>query len=247
MTNFIQTQELNGVFTITLNRLEKKNALNTAMYQSLCQHFNHAMATNSIHCVVIQGDNTCFTAGNDLEDFINLSAHDDLVALEFVKVLAKFTKPLVAAVSGPAVGIGTTLLLHCDMVFATNSAKFKLPFTQLGLCPEAGSSYLLPQLLGHNRAFELLVLGDTFNVEKAYELGFINEICDANELLPKAEKCAQIIAQLPSDAVLTSKRLIRKASQAKLDSVIKEEGDEFSRLVQTPECKKILQQFFSAR
>lgn len=244
MTNLIQTQVKSGVLTITLNRLDKKNALNSAMYQALCQHFNYAKATNSIHCVIIQGDNNCFTAGNDLEDFLSLSADDDLVALEFVKVLAEFDKPLIAAVAGAAVGIGTTMLLHCDMVFATECAKFKLPFTQLGLCPEAGSSYLLPQMLGHNRAFELLVLGQTFNTTKAYELGLINEICSADDLLAKADNCGQTIAKLPSDAVLTSKRLIRKASQLKLNNVIAEEGAEFSRLVQTPECKHILQQFF---
>ena len=159
MTDFIITKENNGVFIIILNRFEKKNALNKLMYQELCQHFDYAKNNKKINCILIRGNDKCFCAGNDLHDFIQSTKNDSLVALDFVKILSEFNKPIIAAVAGDAVGIGTTLLLHCDMVIAASNAKFKLPFTQLGLCPEAGSSFLLTRLIGQNRAFELMVLG----------------------------------------------------------------------------------------
>lgn len=245
MTDLIITKENKGVFTLILNRLDKKNALNNLMYQQLCQHFDYAKNNSSIHCVFIHGDKNCFCAGNDLQDFIESSQDESLAALDFVKILSEFNKPIVAAVAGAAVGIGTTLLLHCDMVIAANNTKFKLPFTQLGLCPEAGSSLLLTRLIGQNRAFELMVLGDTFSAEQAYQYGIANQVCLPDELLTLGEKTALAIAHLPSDAVMTSRKLIRQATQSQLSQVIKNEGYEFSRLVNTPECKSILAQFFN--
>lgn len=244
MTELIITKENQGVLTITLNRIDKKNALSSLMYQQLCQLFTYAKQTSTVHCVLIQGDETCFCAGNDLQDFIESSENDDLVALDFVKVLSEFNKPIIAAVAGAAVGIGTTMLLHCDMIIAADNAKFKLPFTQLGLCPEAGSSYLLTRLIGQNRAFELMVLGNTFTAEQAYQYGIVNKVCQASELINLGQKTALAIAALPVDAVMSSRKLIRQASQAILTQVINNEGNEFSRLVNTPECKTILGQFF---
>jgi len=242
MNNLILTSENQGVFTITLNRLDKKNALNSYMYQQLFQLFIYAQENDSIHCLLLRGDESCFCAGNDLQDFMQCSQNEDedLAALEFVNVLSHFTKPLVAAVAGAAVGIGTTLLLHCDMVIAANNSKFKLPFTQLGLCPEAGSSLLLPLRIGQNRAFELLVLGESFDAEQAYTYGLANQVCQPSELLAIANKVALKIAQLPVDAVMTSRRLIRQANQTLLTQVINNEGQEFSRLVNTSDCKNIL-------
>jgi len=245
MTDLIITKENNGVFTIILNRFDKKNALNNLMYQQLCQYFEYAKHNNNIHCVLIHGDESCFCAGNDLQDFIESSQDDSLVALDFVNTLSKFNKPIIAAVAGAAVGIGTTLLLHCDMVIAANNAKFKLPFTQLGLCPEAGSSLLLTQLIGQNRAFELMVLGNTFSAEQAQQFGIANQVCLPEQLLSIADKVAATIASLPHDAVMTSRKLIRQATQAQLSQVIKNEGEEFARLVNTPECKAILGRFFN--
>jgi enoyl-CoA hydratase/carnithine racemase len=245
MTDFIITKENNGVFIIILNRFEKKNALNKVMYQELCQYFVYAKKSEKINCILIRGNEKCFCAGNDLQDFIENAKGDALVALDFVKTLSEFNKPIIAAVAGDAVGIGTTLLLHCDMVIAANNAKFKLPFTQLGLCPEAGSSFLLTRLIGQNRAFELMVLGNTFSAEQALEYGIANQICSPDELLSISEKIANTIANLPSDAVMTSRKLIRQASQSQLSQVIENEGQEFSRLVNTPECKAILGKFFN--
>jgi enoyl-CoA hydratase/carnithine racemase len=245
MTDFIITKENNRVLTIILNRFDKKNALNTLMYQQLCQHFEYAKNNSHINCILIHGNDSCFSAGNDLQDFIVSSQNDSLAALDFVKVLNEFNKPIIAAVAGAAVGIGTTLLLHCDMVIAADNAKFKLPFTQLGLCPEAGSSFLLTRLIGQNRAFELMVLGNTFTAEQAKEYGIANQVCTPDQLLLIANKIAKSIAQLPSDAVMTSRKLIRHASQSQLTQVIENEGNEFSRLVNTPECKAILGKFFN--
>ncbi len=244
MDNLIITEENQGVFTITLNRFDKKNALNTSMYRQLVEHLNYAGETTAIHCVLIQGDETCFCAGNDLQDFIESSADDELVALTLINALVNFKKPLVAAVAGPAVGIGTTLLLHCDMVIAADNSKFKLPFTQLGLCPEAGSSLLITQLVGHQKAFELMVLGQTFSAEQACQYGIVNQVCSSDKLLALGEKTALSIARLPHDAVITSKKLLRQANKATLEKVIVDEIKDFTRLVNSDECKRILSQFF---
>ena len=243
MDNLIITHESNHVFTITLNRINKKNALNKSMYLDLCAAFQHASETSSIHCVLIQGDETCFCAGNDLIDFIECSQSDDLAAFDFVQVLTSFDKPIVAAVAGPAVGIGTTLLLHCDMVVAATNSKFKLPFTQLGLSPEAGSSLLLPLRIGHNKAFELLVLGKLFTAEQALEYGLINQVCLPEELLTTASNIANVIAQLPHDSVMTSRKLMKQSIQAAIPQVIASEAQEFKRLMKTDECKNILAKF----
>lgn len=244
MTDLVLTKENQGVLTIILNRLDKKNSLTSAMYLELCKQFSYAQQNDDISCVFIHGDENCFCAGNDLQDFIECKEKDDIVALKLIHILTKFTKPIVASVAGAVVGIGTTLLLHCDMVFAANNSKFKLPFTQLGLCPEAGSSYLLTRLVGQSRAFELMVLGNTFTAEQAHHYGIANKVCQPSEVISLGESTAQTIASLPSDAVMTSRRLIRQASQATLDQVIKNEGEEFFRLTMTPECKAILKQFF---
>jgi enoyl-CoA hydratase/carnithine racemase len=244
MDNLILTEQQNNVLTITLNRFDKKNALNTIMYQRLSELFLQANDDKNIHCVVIQGNDQCFCAGNDLQDFIASSESENLAAFDFIKILAEFQKPLIAAVAGPAVGIGTTLLLHCDMVFTTEKAKFKLPFTQLGLCPEAASSLLLSLRLGHNKAFELLVLGNTFNGQQAIDFGIANQLCDSNDLLTTAQQTALSIAKLPQDAVLTSRRLIKQASHSQVINTMNVEAQEFTRLVKTDTCKNILASFF---
>lgn len=244
MDNLILSNEHNGVLIITINRFDKKNALNNDMYIELCRLFTLANSNDDIRCVLIQGDEKCFCAGNDLHDFIKCSESGDLAAFDLVKALAALEKPLVAAVAGPAVGIGTTLLLHCDMVYAANNSKFKLPFTQLGLSPEAGSSLLLPLRLGHNRAFELLVLGKLFTAEQALEYGLINDIFPAEALLATALNTAEAIAKLPLDSLLTSRKLMKAHTQALLPQVMENEAEQFKRLVNTDECKTILNSFF---
>jgi len=244
MDNLILCEQQNNVLIITINRFDKKNALNSAMYHQLSELFISAQDNNDIHCLLIQGNEQCFCAGNDLQDFLQQSSTEELAAFRFIKVLTAFNKPIVAAVAGPAVGIGTTLLLHCDMVFSTTNAKFKLPFTQLGLCPEAASSLLLPLKMGHNKAFELLVLGNTFSGQQALEYGIINQCCAANELLSIALQTAEKIAKLPTDAVQTSRRLMKQATQAQVEQTMASEVQDFTRLVGTDTCKNILGSFF---
>ncbi|TYK66982.1 enoyl-CoA hydratase-related protein [Colwellia echini] len=244
MSQLILTAEEQGVFTITLNRGDKKNALTNAMYQQLCQYFAYAEQTASIHCVVIQGNEHCFCAGNDLADFLQCTADDDLAALEFVKVLSQFTKPLIASVAGVAVGIGTTLLLHCDMVIAATNSYFQLPFTKLALCPEAGSSLLLTQKVGANKAFELMVLGESFNAEQALEFGIVNKVCQSEELIAQTIEVAKTIANLPVESVMTSRKLIRQANNSLLKQTIEDESQAFFKLVNSADCKKIIAKFF---
>lgn len=245
MSDVILATENNHVLTITLNRLDKKNALTHYMYEQLCSELIHATENANIHCVVIQGNDQCFCAGNDLQDFLKCTENDELAALAFVKLLATFNKPIVAAVAGVAVGIGTTLLLHCDMVIAADNSIFKLPFTQLGLCPEAGSSLLLTQKVGANKAFELMVLGESFNALQAQSFGIVNQVCSPNEVIEKTANIAQSIANLPFDAVMTSRRLIRQANQQPLTETINDESQAFFQLVNSPECKEILARVLS--
>lgn len=244
MDNLILTEIKNNVLTITLNRFDKKNALNSTMYQTLCKLLKEANSNDDIHCLLIQGNEQCFCAGNDLQDFIKHANDDELAAFAFVKAIASFTKPIVAAVAGPAVGIGTTLLLHCDMIISANNAIFKLPFTQLGLCPEAASSVLLPLKVGHNKAFELLVLGQKFTAQEAFDYGITNTVCKPEELLVIANQAAEKIASLPADATQTSRALIKAATLPQVLTAIENEGIEFSRLVKTNTCKSILASFF---
>lgn len=245
MDNIILTNLDNGVFTITLNRLDKKNALTSAMYLSLTEHFSYASESDDVRCLVIQGNENCFCAGNDLADFLNAKSDEELPAFQFIQRLASFDKPIIAAVAGAAVGIGTTLLLHSDIIVAAENAKFALPFSKLGLCPEAASSYLLPQMVGHAKAFELLVLGDTFDAQQALSLNLINQITSSEALLDTAQQYARKIARLPSDAVMTSRALIKQSTQLAVSNAMAKEADEFGRLMQTQDCKNILQQFLS--
>lgn len=245
MDNLILSNLKNNVLHITINRFDKKNALNSEMYLTLCELLASASSNENVNSVLVQGNEHCFCAGNDLADFIKHANDDDLAAFQFVKALVHFDKPLIAAVAGPAVGIGTTMLLHCDYVIATKDAKLKLPFSQLGLCPEAASSTLLPLRIGHNKAFELLVLGETFSGQHAYDIGLINKISTEETLLADAVVIAEKIAKLPSDATQTSRRLIKQATHSQVLNAIEQEAKEFSRLIKTNDCQQILQRFFN--
>ncbi|AAZ25368.1 enoyl-CoA hydratase-related protein [Colwellia psychrerythraea] len=240
MNNLVLTEEHQGVLTITLNRSMKKNAINAAMYKSLCEHLTYANESAHIHCLLIQGDENCFTAGNDFAESGN---EEELSAFVFIEQLATFSKPIVAAVAGPAVGIGTTLLLQCDMIIAANNSKFILPFAHLGICLEAGASLLLPLKVGLNRAFELAVLGAPFTAEQAYQYGIVNQVCQPNEVIAKALNVAQTIAKLPADSVQTSRRLMRQSTDKLMLDVINSEKSEVTRLLKTEYCQSMLTKF----
>ncbi|PHR83824.1 MAG: crotonase [Colwellia sp.] len=240
MKKLILTEEHQGVFTITLNRQAKKNAINAAMYELLCQHLKYANDSAHIRCLLIQGDANCFSAGNDFTESVD---EEGLPAFIFIEQLIKFTKPIVAAVAGPAIGIGTTLLLQCDMVIAANNSKFILPFVHLGICLEAGSSLLLPLKIGYNRAFELAVLGAPFTAEQAYQYGIVNQVCQPNEVIEKALNVAQSIAKLPADSVQTSRKLMRQSTDKLMVTVTENEKNEVHRLMKTEEFQSIMNKF----
>jgi len=240
MKNLVLVEEHQGVLTITLNRPMKKNAINAAMYKSLCEQLTYANESAHIHCLHIQGDENCFTAGNDFAESGN---EEELSAFVFIEQLATFSKPIVAAVAGPAVGIGTTLLLQCDMIIAANNSKFILPFAHLGICLEAGASLLLPLKVGHNRAFELAVLGAPFTAQQAYQYGIVNQVCPPQEVLEKALKVAQTIARLPADSVQTSRKLMRQSTDKLMLDVINNEKSEVTRLLKSEYCQSMLNKF----
>lgn len=240
MKNLVLTAEHQGVLTITLNRPTKKNAINAAMYHALCEQLTYANESAHIHCLLIQGDENCFTAGNDFAESGN---EEELSAFVFIEQLASFSKPIVAAVAGPAVGIGTTLLLQCDMIIAANNSKFILPFSHLGICLEAGASLLLPLKVGHNRAFELAVLGQPFTAEQANQYGIVNQVCQPSEVIAKALNVAQTIAKLPADSVQTSRKLMRQSTDQLMLEVINNEKSEVTRLLKSEYCQSMLNRF----
>jgi enoyl-CoA hydratase/carnithine racemase len=238
-------QRQSGVLQISLNRPAKKNALSQQMYRELTEALSSAALDNSINVVLLQGSADCFSAGNDLQDFLGAG---DLTAthptVQFLHQLARFPKPLVAAVGGLAIGIGTTALLHCDLVYATDNARFQMPFTQLGLCPEAGSSLLLPALMGHQRAAQYLLLGDAFNATEALQFGLVNQVVSSDELLALAWHKAVKLAALPADAVQSSKALLKRNAMGLTEQTIDAELVQFQRLLNGAECQQKIAAFF---
>lgn len=234
-----------GVLTLTLARPEKKNALSAAMYQQLSAALQRASSDDQIRVVLLTGSPDCFCAGNDLADFLaGGSLNHEHPTVQFLHLLSQFDKPLVAAVAGLAIGIGTTALLHCDLVYATADARFQLPFTALGLCPEASSSLLLPRLIGYQRAAQYLLLGDAFNGEQALQMGLVNQLATQAELPALARQKALQLAALPAQAVQQSKRLLKQPLQQQIQHVLHQELAEFEQLLHSDDCKTALNRFF---
>ena len=243
----IKTATLNGVATIEIARPEKKNALTVAMYQAMADALNAAQADPAVRAVLITGQPGIFTAGNDLEDFLQRKATDESQAMRFLRVISAFEKPVVAAVAGHAVGIGTTMLLHCDLVYAADNAKFQLPFVNLALCPEAASSLLLPRAAGHRRAAELLMLGDPFDAAKAVGAGIVNEILPADRLMEHAFAKARALAGKPATALAVTKALMRRPVRAEIDEAMREEAIHFADQVAAAPAKEIFAAFLEKR
>lgn len=235
-----------GVLTLTLARPEKKNALSATMYQQLSAALTQASNDDSIRVVLLTGSDNCFCAGNDLVDFLaGGSLNHEHPTVQFLHILSQFDKPLIAAVAGLAIGIGTTALLHCDLVYATAEARFQLPFTALGLCPEAASSLLLPRLIGYQRAAQYLLLGEAFDGEQALQMGLVNQLATADALLALAQQKARQLAALPAQAVQQSKRLLKQPMQQQVQHVLHQELAEFEQLLHSTDCKAALNRFFS--
>ncbi len=247
MNEHILTTIENGVLKIEIHRRAKKNALTQAMYIAMADALRQAGPDDAVRVVLICGQADLFTAGNDLKDFLARRAEDASEAVRFLQVLCVFEKPVVAAVGGDAIGIGTTMLLHCDLVYAAENARFQLPFTKLGLCPEAASSLLLPRLAGHHRAAELLFFAEPFGAARAREIGFVNEVHAPGELLKAAEERAAKLATLPPASLAITKSLLKRATAAAVKDTLTEEARHFSELVAGPVSKEICTAFLEKR
>ncbi len=245
MNAFVQTQNQAGVLTITLARFDKKNALTQDMYRQLIQALEQAQQDDAVKAVLLQGNDQCFSAGNDLQDFMAMTEVDEASpVIGFLLALSAFPKPLVAAVAGPAVGIGTTVLLHCELVLADANTRFQLPFVALGLCPEAGSSLLLAKRVGQAKANEWLLTGKPFGAAEAQQHGLINQVVEG-DVCAQGLALAKQLAALPAGAMQSSKALLKSWGQAELKACIEDEAEVFSRLLQGSECKAAIQAFFS--
>ncbi|SFR77150.1 Enoyl-CoA hydratase/carnithine racemase [Marinobacter daqiaonensis] len=232
-----------------LNRPERKNALTQDMYTALAHAIQSAETDDAIRCTLITGSEECFTAGNDLSDFAAgpVGEFETSPVGRFLFGLAGANKPVVTAVNGPAVGIGTTMLLHVDMVFAGNNTAFQMPFANLGLCPEGASSLLLPEWLGRVRAAELLLLGGVFDAPKALELGLINRVCEPAETERQAlDACRQLAAQPPA-AIRATKRLLNRRNQEALRTAMLAEGELFGERLTSPEAAEAFKAFMEKR
>ena len=237
-----------GVCTITLNRVERKNSINVAMYTAMADALAAATADSTVRAVVLQGHETIFSAGNDIGDFLNAPpAGQDSPVFRFLRTISTFTKPIVAAVCGPAVGIGTTMLLHCDLVYAGDNAAFSMPFVNLGLCPEAASSLLVPQLMGYHRAAEALLLGEPFTAETALEVGLINRIVPPSEANALAQQHAKKLASKPLSSLVETKRLMKKSNAPQLAERMVEEGASFGRMLKEPAAREAFTAFMEKR
>ena len=244
----VLTHTEGGVTTLTLNRLAAKNALTSAMYATLADALSAAATDPAQRVVVIQGHASVFTAGNDIGDFLNTPPTDtDAPVHRFLQLLVTFPKPLLAAVCGPAVGVGTTMLLHCDLVYAGDNAMFALPFVNLGLCPEAGSSLLMARLMGHQRAAQALLLGDPFTAEAALEVGLINSVLPPTEVTAYTQRQAQRLAAKPADALMESKRLMKAPVTQGIRDAMDSENEVFRRLLTEPAAKEAFSAFLEKR
>lgn len=247
----ILSSKENGVLTLEFNRPERKNAITAAMYQTMAEAINEAEQDTAVRAILIVGKPEIFTAGNDLEDFMKTApstgAIEDRSVYKFMMALSGTTKPVVAAVAGAAVGIGTTLLMHCDLVYAADTAKFSMPFSQLGLCPEFASSVLLPQIAGYPRAAEKLMLGEAFLAQEALEMGLVSRVLPAAELLAFAQGQAAKLVALPASSIRATKQLMKASRNALVGETITAENKLFSAMLTAPEAKEAFTAFFQKR
>ena len=237
-----------GVMTLTFNRLDKKNSITAAMYAALAVALEAAREDAAVRVVVIQGHELIFSAGNDLGDFMNNPPTDESAPVwRFLHGISGFPKPVIGAVCGAAVGIGTTLLLHCDLVYAGDNAKFSLPFVNLGVCPEAASSLLLPQRLGHVRAAETLLLGEPFGAEQAREWGLVNRILPPNEVNRFAQAQARKLADKPQSSLIETKRFMKAEQTDAVRKRMTAEGEVFARMLREPAAREAVSAFMDKR
>ncbi len=249
----ILSSKADGILTIEFNRPDRKNAITSAMYQSMADAIADGERDGAVRAILIIGKPEIFTAGNDLDDFMKSSRPEDGVAIEerpvyrFMLALSGAKKPVVAAVAGAAVGIGTTLLMHCDLVYAADNAKFSMPFVQLGLCPEFASSLLLAQIAGYPRAAEKLMLGEAFLAQEALDMGLVSKVLPIDELLPFALRQAAKLVALPASSVRATKQLMKAGRNGAISQQMVDENKFFGAMLAAPEAKEAFTAFFEKR
>jgi enoyl-CoA hydratase/carnithine racemase len=237
-----------GVMTITFNRFEKKNSISTAMYATMADALVQAETSSAVRVVVFQGHEAIFSAGNDIGDFLNgPPSTEESPVFRFLHAISAFPKPVIASVCGPAVGIGTTMLLHCDLVYAGDNAAFSMPFVNLGLCPEAASSLLVPQMMGYHRAAEALLLGEPFMAEAALEVGLVNRVLPPLEANNYAQAIAKKLAAKPLSSLVETKRLMKNGHAATVKAQMSEEATSFGRMLREPAAKEAFGAFLEKR
>ena len=237
-----------GVLSLTINRLDSKNSITAVMYAAMADVLIAAESNDAVRVLVIQGHETIFSAGNDIGDFLNKPpSTQDAPVFRFLHAISTFTKPIVAAVCGPAVGIGTTMLFHCDLVYAGDNAAFSTPFVNLGLCPEAASSLLVPQMMGYHRAAEALLMGEPFMAEAAMEVGLVNRIVPPMEANGVAQTQARKLATKPLSSLVETKRLMKKGQMAQVLAHMAEEAESFGRMLKEPAAVEAFTAFMGKR
>lgn len=245
MTDHVTVTRMDEVLLVRFARPEKKNALTGAMYERLVEIFSETDAAGEVGAIVLAGSGGSFTAGNDIADFLAY-AHEPGLAppFRFLEALARLETPLVAAVEGVAVGVGTTLLLHCDLAFAAPDARFRMPFVDLGVVPEAGSSLLLPQRVGLAKASELLLLAEPFDAAEALRLGLLNAVVPSQDLLDRAMDCAHRLAAKPRSALRTTRQLLR-GDRGPVLAAIRTEAEAFRAALASPDAQAALHSFLA--
>ncbi|MHA2183354.1 MAG: enoyl-CoA hydratase [Promethearchaeota archaeon] len=249
MNDYIKTKSENGVYHIVFNRTEKRNALNRAMYAGLAEGIHNAENDPNIRVILLYGNGVSFCAGNDLKDFqdTDIVSRETRPSRNFTEEIMNAKKPLIAAVHGYAIGIGVTMLLHFDLVYCAEKTRLQFPFVNLGLIPEFGSTYRLPQLIGSQRAAELFFFGEWFSAEDALKMGMISKIFPEAELIEKVTSLAETLAEKPPEALRQTKKFIKKHHQENLAKIMPEEGAEFFRRQRSPEAQEAFKAFFERR
>lgn len=245
----ILCSKVDGILTIEFNRPERKNAITSSMYQSMADALKDAEQDGAVRAILIIGQPEIFTAGNDLDDFLKSAApaSGERPVFQFMQQLKSASKPVVVAVSGAAVGIGTTLLMHCDLVYCADNAKFSVPFVQLGLCPEFASSLLFAQIAGYPRAAEKLMLGEAFLAQEALAMGLVAKVLPLVELIPFARSQAAKLVALPAASIRATKQLMKAGRAQAIDAAMVEENKVFCAMLQQPEAKEAFTAFFDKR
>lgn len=244
----ITTATFNGVATLEIARPGKKNALTSSMYQAMTEAVRAALTDDAVRALLITGQPGIFTSGNDLEDFMQRPpANETSPVFQFMRAIVDCDKPIVAAVTGAAIGIGTTLLLHCDLVYVSDEARLAMPFVALGLVPEFASSMLVPQRMGQARAAEKLLLGDPFTGADAVELGIATAVLPAGEVMAHARRVAERFNTLPIGAVRATKRLMRASFRDSIERTLHAEAEVFAERLRSAEAREAFQAFFQKR